>query len=168
MRSRLLSAKYLGLLALSFVTLSGTSCPVPSVGLTCSNNLDGSQFGFLLTVPADFVCTTVVPNSQLLVNVRYRQNGTGNIASVIVSPTTDSGTPAGDGVVVTDQGNYTNANNVTFTRTKISIASLNAYSYVATVTLASGNTLGITIAGFSDDPALLTILNAFLDAVQLT
>lgn len=166
MRSRFLSAKQLGLLVVSSVLLSGTTCPVASIGLTCSNSVDGTQFGFLLTVPADFVCTTVLPNEQLLVSVRYRQNGTGHIASITVSPTTSQGTPSGDGITITDEGAYTNANNVTFMRTKVVIASLNSYSYVATVTLASGNTLGITIAGFSDDPALLTILNAILDTVQ--
>lgn len=168
MRPRILLFKQVGLLVLSLVMLSGTTCPVPSIGLTCSNSLDGSAYGFLLTIPADFACTTVVPNDQLLVSVRYRQNGTGYIASITVSPTTDQGTPSGDGVTVTDEGAYTNANNVTFTRTKIAISSLNAFSYVATTTLPSGNTLGITIAGFSDDPALLTILTAILDSVQLT
>lgn len=165
-RSQSATLKHACLAVLSLVTLSGTSCPVPSIGLTCANNLDGTAFGFLLTVPADFVCTTVVPNDQLLVSARYRQNGTGYIASITVSPTTDQGTASGDGVTVTDLGAYTNANNITFTRTKIDIAAISAYSYIATVTLPSGNTLGITIAGFTDDPALLTILTAILDTVQ--
>ncbi|HKQ50134.1 MAG TPA: hypothetical protein VJZ71_18805 [Phycisphaerae bacterium] len=70
--------------------LLATACPgvtpIPSIGVPCSNNLDASSFGFKLTIPPDFTCTTVLPNDQLLVSVRYRQNSTGYIAAVVLAP----------------------------------------------------------------------------------
>lgn len=67
-----------------------TACPtvttVPSIGPPCSNNLDASAFGFTLTIPPDFTCTTVQSNPSLLVSVRYRQNSTGYIAAVVLAP----------------------------------------------------------------------------------
>ncbi|GMU35024.1 MAG: hypothetical protein AMXMBFR20_28960 [Planctomycetia bacterium] len=166
-RSKSAILKHACLAVLSLVTLSGTSCPIPSIGLTCSNSLDGTAFGFLLTVPAEFTCTTAIPFPQLFVSVRYKQSTTGFIASITVSPTLDQSTSSSD-VTVTDLGAYTNPNGVTFQQSKIVVSSSSAYSYIATATLPSGNVLGITVAGLSDDPALLTILTAILDTVQFT
>jgi hypothetical protein len=152
------------LLAACAIVLAGTSCPVPGIGVTCSNSLEG--FGFRATIPAEYTCTTVLPNAALLLSVRYR-NAAGAIVSVVVAPAGQSSTP-GSGVTTEDLGNATNAAGVTFMRTKVVIAALGNYSYVGVTTLPSGSVLGITVAGFSDDAALLTTLTSILDSVVLT
>ncbi|MCK6370185.1 MAG: bifunctional enoyl-CoA hydratase/phosphate acetyltransferase, partial [Gammaproteobacteria bacterium] len=45
-----------------------------------------SEFGFTLTAPAGYECYNVFPNSALLRSVRYRQESTGNVCSIIVGP----------------------------------------------------------------------------------
>lgn len=73
------------LLVLCCFPLLATACPTV-IGVPCSNNLDASSFGFTLTIPPDFICTTVQSNPSLLVSVRYRQNSTRYIAAVTVAP----------------------------------------------------------------------------------
>ncbi len=154
-------------LAICVTVFSGGTCPVPSIGVVCSNALDASMFGFSLVVPPEFVCTTVIPNSALLLSARYRQASTGFVVSVAVAPSADTTIQSGDGITTEDLGAITNSNNVAFQRTKAVIASLNAFSFVGTTVLPSGNTLGITVAGLSDDPALRTAFDAIVESVQL-
>jgi hypothetical protein len=152
--------------------LLATACPtvttVPSIGVPCSNNLDASSFGFTLTIPADFTCTTVESNPSLLVSTRYRQNSTGYIAAVNLAP---PGTVDGCGGEPTcnELENFTTGG-ITFRVFRVAAANPGFITYLAITTLSSGNNLGISISTLStnDDPALRSILSAILQTVQLT
>lgn len=158
------------LLVLCCLPLLGTTCPIPSIGVTCSNNLDASSFGFTATIPADFQCTTTLPNDRLLVSVRYKQNSTGFIASVIVGPSGAVNTDCGQGATCAEQTPVTTANGVAFRVIKVTSSNPAFVSYLAVATLASGNNLGISVSVLSstDNGALQTSLNAIMESVVLT
>ncbi|MFQ5429160.1 MAG: hypothetical protein ACE5E1_02520 [Phycisphaerae bacterium] len=145
------------------ILLAGTSCPGSSSLLTCSNNLDGSAFGFSLTVPAEYECAPTIPNPVALANVGYRQASTGFAASVQVSPP-QSGS-IGDGLTVEDLGGVTNPNGFAFTRQKVTLEGI-GISYVGGSVLDGGNNLFITLSAPSDDPALLQALDAIIATVN--
>ncbi len=131
--------------------------------LVCANDLDGSEFGFTLTVPAEFTCSNVLPNPTSLANVGYRNTAAGRTASVQVnSPQNGS---IGDGVDSEDLGDRT-ANGFTFERQKLTFEGIGV-SYVGGATLpGEGNILFITVSGSEDSAELLTTLNAIIDSVQ--
>ncbi len=154
-------------LSLTTLVLLGTSCPVPSIGVVCTQDLDASEFGFTLTAPAGYECYNVFPNSALLMSVRYRQESTGNVCSIIVGPAGDTTPTDEEGITIEELADRTNTNGVTFERVKAQVEALNVTSYIGTHTLSSGNVLSITLVGFSDDPALLDALNAVIDSTVL-
>ena len=89
------------LLVLCSVLLVGMSCPGAGPTLSCANQLDGSAFGFTLTVPDGFTCVPTSPLQALLVlaRVTFSQESTGIGFSIAVSqPQGDNsgGTLAGD------------------------------------------------------------------------
>jgi hypothetical protein len=154
------------LIAAVLVASAGTSCPVPSIGLACSNTINANSFGFTAVVPPEFVCTTVVPNPQLLLSVRYIKAAGNLIASVVVGPIDPEATLPEE-VTQTELDQLTNPNGVVFRRFKVSFNGSTITSYVGVVTLASGQQLGITLATTTDDPALLIALDAILNSVAL-
>ncbi len=162
-----LTKSCLGLLSVVVCCAAGT-CAVPSIGVECSGMLDASEFGFTATAPADFECATVVPNSELVLSVRYR-NASGVILSIVVGPDRSAEAQAGDGVTITPLDDLTTANGLTFERTRVVIATggINITSYVATYTLGPDRVLGITVAHETDSAALEDTLDAVLESVQL-
>ena len=154
------------LVVVAAVASAGTSCPVPSIGITCSNTINATSFGFTAVVPAEFVCTTVVPNPQLLLSVRYIKAAGNLIASVVVGPI-DPDASLPPEVTQTELDQLTNPNGVIFRIFKVSFNGSTITSYVGVTTLASGQQLGVTLATTTDDPALLVALNAILNSVAL-
>lgn len=164
--------KYL-MVVLACFPLLATGCPtvttVPSIGVPCSNNLDASSFGFTLTIPPDFTCTTVQSNPSLLVSVRYQQNSTGYIAAVNLAPPGDD-TGCGGDPTCNELDDFTNGEGINFRVFRVAAANPAFITYLAITTLPSGNNLGISISTLStnDDPALRSILSEILQTVQLT
>lgn len=158
-------------LVLACFPLLATACPtvttVPSIGVPCSNNLDASSFGFTLTIPPDFTCTTVQSNPSLLVSVRYQQNSTGYIAAVNLAPPGDD-TGCGGDPTCQELEDVTTGEGITFRSFRVAATNPVFITYLAIATLPSGNNLGISISTLSsnDDPALRTILSAILESVQ--
>ena len=143
------------------MTLLGMSCP--GNALTCANDLDGSEFGFTLTVPSKFVCASTFPNPFSLGQVRYLQSSTGFAVSVQVnSPSTEED----DGVTVEDLADLTTANGITFERKKVVVTALSSFSYVGGTNLPSGDYLFVTAVGQSDDASLGITLATILESVQ--
>lgn len=132
--------------------------------LLCSNDLDGSEFGFLLTVPASYECSTVLKNPTSLANVGYRDTAAGRTASVQVnSPQNGS---VGEGVESEDLGDTTNSHGFTFERQKLTFENIGV-SYVGGTTLpGDGNLLFITVSGSEDSDELLDTLNEIIATVQ--
>ncbi|MBN2562552.1 MAG: hypothetical protein JXQ75_16630 [Phycisphaerae bacterium] len=148
-------------------TLLGMTCPGSS-SLICSNDLDGSEFGFVLTIPDEFECTTPSFNPFPLAQVRYQQSSAGITVSVQVSrPSTDE-EDLGEEVTTEDLGNITNSNGVLFEREKVTFVSdsISLYGYVGGATLASGNHLFITVANQSDAPSMAETLDTIIESVQ--
>lgn len=181
--------------------LLGSTCPVasldiPSIGVTCSNNLDASNFGFKLTMPSEFKCTTVRANPALLVFVRYLQSSTQYYAAVqLAAPTDDcdtNGIPdateiasnpsldansngildkcdgcAGD-PICQEQTTKVTANNITFRIFRVASPSPAFIQYLATTTV-KGNNLGISVSVLSsaDNAALPAALNTIIESVVL-
>lgn len=189
--------KYLLFVLVCFPLLA-TACPtvttVPSIGVPCSNNLDASSFGFTLTIPPDFTCTSVPSNPQLLVSVRY-QNPSGFIAAVNLAPPVQdcntNGVPdatdiASDpsldadtnGIIDVCDGcggdplcqeldSVVTGEGITFRVFRVASSNPAFVTYLATTTLASGNALGISVSILSttDNPALQTTLSAIIESV---
>lgn len=147
-----------------------TATVLPSIGLTCANPLNGAAFGFTLSVPADFTCINVEPNADLDAFVRYRQGAGGSIISITVPKSGTLPTGCAGDPNCTDLTGTTNGAGLVFSRVKISAAAggITVTSYVAVTTLPNGKVLGITIAGFSDVPALLATLDSVIASVTLT
>jgi hypothetical protein len=156
------------LFILSVVGLAGCgSSPVPFIGVTCSNDLDGSDFGFTLTVPSDFSCIEVFPQEAFIVSDRFRQAVTDNIASIVVAAPSE--VVEEDGLTIEELGSETNPNGVTARRLHI-VAQANdvtVYSYVALIELPSGNELSITLANDNENDALLAAFDAIWDTVDI-
>lgn len=189
------------LLGICSFPLLGATCPIaspdiPSIGVTCSNNLDASAFGFKLTVPADFKCTTVRANPALLVFVRYLQSSTKYYAAVqLAAPVEDCNNNSipdateiasnssldanSNGILDTcdgcagdpicqEQTSVTTANNLTFRIFRVASPSPVFIQYLATTTI-KGNNLGVSVSVLSsaDSPALPAALNAIIESVEL-
>ncbi|MBX3396980.1 MAG: hypothetical protein KF841_16620 [Phycisphaerae bacterium] len=154
--------RYYGLaICLSVLTLGG--CTGEGVSLLCSNDLDGSLFGFSLTVPAPFTCSSVVANPTSLANVGYRDSATQRFASVQVNSPQNG--EVQEGVASENLGNVTNSQGFEFDRKKVTIDGVGV-SYVAGTVLSSGNILFITVSGSQDDPALQDALDAIIATVS--
>lgn len=162
------------LLVVCSASLLGMTCPGAGPALICSNQLDGSAYGFTLTVPAGFNCVAGSPLEALFVlaRVTYSQDSTGISASIAVSqPSGNSDDNLGGGVTVEDQPNQTSATGVEFQVQKLTLdlgAAGMQTGHSAGTTLPSGNNLIITVSADSDLPELATILSQIIETVALT
>lgn len=165
-----------GLLVVCCAALLGTSCP-GGTALTCANDpLDGSELGFTVVIPPEFVCQTVSPIqlSNVVAAAAYSQDSTG----ISVSVTVNAQQSAGDslpGVTDEDLGTVT-VNGIEFAMRKLTIdlavflgdASLGTqFSYSAGATLPSGNNLIISVSAETDLAALSTTLDTIKATVAL-
>lgn len=150
-------------LAISASILALGGCTGEGVSLLCSNDLDGSSFGFSLSVPAPFTCSSVVPNPTSLANVGYRDSATQRFASVQVNSPQNG--EVQEGVASENLGNVTNGQGFEFERKKVTIEGVGV-SYVAGTVLSGGNILFITVSGSEDDPALQEALDAIIATVN--
>ncbi|HVP13567.1 MAG TPA: hypothetical protein VMV94_20500 [Phycisphaerae bacterium] len=159
------------LLVVLSAALLGTSCPGGSA-LTCSNNLDGSQFGFTMTVPADFTCASGLLNSLLtqppILGLAVYNSSANQTLTVIVVQPGGSGNSTSSNITWEDLPDYTTANGLVFGLRKGTRADTGAVEYVAAMELtAGGNILGVSLNATADDASLLTTLQGILDTVQL-
>jgi hypothetical protein len=152
----------------------GLTSPGCGTALVCSNNLDGSMYGFTLTVPTEFVCAGSIPQTgSVLAMLVYQQESTERSVLVLVTETpTDSGDSSDDllpsTLTVTELGTYTSANDLDFERAQGTSTEDDSVLYVAAVQLPSGNVLAIFIDAPADAAELLDILTTIMDSVQLT
>lgn len=158
------------LLTLALFVLQGGSCGnnvTPWIGVECSNNIDGTSFGFTLTVPSDFECIDAYPQSAFLVFDRLRQSSTGNVASIVVGPTAELA--SGDGITLDELDSSTNTNGVTARRFHQIATSQGTtiVSYFALIELPSGHDLSIAIVNTSENSQMLPALDATLATVDI-
>lgn len=161
------------LLVVCSVLLIGTSCPGAGSTLTCANQLDGSEFGFTLTVPEGFTCVPTSPLQLLLVLARatFSQESTGIGVSIAVSQPQDDASD-GDlaGITVEDLPNQTNSAGIEFQVQKLSV-DLGAFGMQTSrsggTTLPSGNNLIITVTAETDRPELASIFSMIIETVAL-
>ncbi len=166
-----------GLLIVCCASLLGTSCP-GGTALTCANNpLDGSEVGFTVVIPAEFVCQTVSPIqlSNVVAAAAYKQDSTGISVSVTVNATQTAGGDALPGVTDEDLGTVT-VNGIDFAMRKITIDLATflsdptlgtQFSYSAGTTLPGGNNLIISVSAETDSATLPTILDTIKATVAL-
>ncbi len=164
------------LLVVCCAVLLGTSCP-GGVVLTCANNpLDGSEVGFTVVIPPEFVCQTVSPIqlANVVAAASYVQESTGISVSVTVDAPEAAGAPL-PGVTDEDLGTVT-VNGIDFAMRKLTIdlaVVLNAptlgqqFSYGAGTTLPSGNNLVISVSAETDLAALATTLDTIKATVAI-
>ena len=144
----------------------GTSCP----GDFCANSLSSTDFRFSLTIPSEFECTTVFPNSTVLAQGRWFDSANTRIVSVVVkAPSTDDGQT--DGFTIEDLGEVTNGNGITFELKKVTLLDQSTgqgivFNYVAAAILLDGNGLFITAAALTDDATLQPTLDTIVQSVQ--
>lgn len=144
----------------------GTSCP----GDFCANNLNSADFRFSLTIPSEFECSTVFPNSTVLAQGRWFDSATARIVSVVVKATsTDDG--QADGFTIDNLGQVTNGHGITFELKKVTLLDQSTgqgivFNYIAAATLPDGNGLFITVAALTDDTTLPPTLNTIVQSVQ--
>ena len=149
------------MLAVCCVVSLGTSCS--GSRLTCANSLDGSEFGFTLSVPEEFTCSAGSSLSSLLNEVRatYSQAATSIGVTVVVSESQSSGdsNAQSDAAQSEDLGATTNAQDVMFDLQKITIDLAKLFndpllgtivSYAGGTTLPSGKNLIIAVSAESD------------------
>jgi len=142
--------------------------------LNCSNQLDGSAFGFTLTVPDGFACVPTSSAQSLLVltRVTYSQESTGVSVSIAVTEpqSNDPGMPL-TGVTAEQQPNQTNPAGIEFQVQKLTL-DLQPFgmrtSYSGGATLPSGNNLAITVSAQNDMQALPDTLNQIIETVVFT
>jgi hypothetical protein len=146
--------------------LLGATCPGP--GAFCANEVDGSEFGFNLTIPSGFECTAVFASDTVTAQGRWAQTSTGHAASVQIRQTTTEEPEDAEGVTIEDLADLTTAQGITFQRKKVTVSALSAVSYVGATNLAGGHTLWVTVGGTSDDQALLDNLNTILESAETT
>jgi hypothetical protein len=148
------------------------TCPGAGPALICSNQLDGSAYGFTLTVPGGFTCVPASPLQALLVlaRVTYSQESTGIAVSIAVSQPSGSSDVNQGGVTVEDQPNQTSATGVEFQVQKLTLdlgAAGMQTGHSGGTTLPSGNNLIITVSADSDLPELATVLSQIIETVAL-
>lgn len=144
----------------------GMDCQGAGPLLVCANQVDGSAFGFMLTVPGRFTCISAFPNPVSISNIGFQDDATGQQVSVQVNEA-QTGDP-GTGFEVEELGEIQNPAGLTFVRRKITFEALGLISYVGGATLPNGNLLFITASGDNDDPALFETLDAIIETVALT
>ena len=153
---------------LALVPFTGMSCEPP---LQCASPLDGSDFGFTLSVPTSLNCDASLPSPNEIIKgfVVYRQAGTDVQLVVLVADATNadnidvSGTGASS-EDCNDIGDYTNSNGVTFQRCMFS--GDQGVSYAGFVELPGGvNRLLISLIAPADDASFSGLLEDVLDGV---
>lgn len=158
--------------------LLGTSCPSATTAIPCANALDGSEFGFRLTIPDDYSCSPMfsVPFPDfILAFVTYghvTQGADNSLAIVVSSPPTDGATNQTTGLsgTITEIETLTNPFGVEFAivRGTADDTSDTRVSYSAGAELTDGgNVLLITLLASEDDASLLTTLKGIVDTVEL-
>ncbi len=157
------SPLFLFLMGLS-IPLTGAACPGP--GAFCANEVDGSDFGFSLTIPSGFECTIVFSSDTVIAQGRWVQASTGYAASVQVRQTATEEPEDVEGVTIEDLADLTSGRGLIFQRKKVTVSALSAVSYVGATNLSGGSTLWVTVGGTSDDQALLDHLNTILESVD--
>jgi len=165
-----------GLLVVCCAALLGTSCPGGAV-LTCANDpLDGSELGFTVVIPPEFVCQPVSPIqlANVVAAAAYKQDSTGISVSVTVNAQQGAGDPL-PGVTDEDLGTVT-VNGIDFAMRKLTIdlavflddpTLATAYSYSAGATLPSGNNLIISVSAETDSATLPDTLDTIKATVAL-
>lgn len=161
------------LLVVCSALLFGTSCPGTGSTLTCANQLDGSAFGFTLTVPEGFTCVPTTPLQALLVlaRVTFSQESTGIGVSIAVSQPQDD-TSGGNlaGVMVEDQPDQTNGAGIEFQVQKLTLdlgAAGMQTSRSGGTMLPGGSNLIITVSAETDLPELASTLSMIIETVAL-
>ena len=153
---------------LALIPFTGMSCEPP---LQCANPLDGSDFGFTMSLPTSFSCDASLPSPNEIIQgfVVFRQAGTDTQLVVLVADATNSdnidvsGTGASSGDC-NDIGDYTNGNGVTFERCMFT--SDNGVSYAGFVELPGGTSrLLISLIAETDDASFVALLESVLDGV---
>jgi hypothetical protein len=157
--------------------LLGTSCPGGAPALTCANGLDGTKFGFTLTIPPSFACDQQLPTYLLPASIKavvlYKDAASNRALEVIVltAPTSGQTTDVGSGTTCGDEISYTTAGGIEFAIKHCS-TTLNgnvSYSYTAATDITGGaNLLGVYISAATDDAAMLSVLEGILETVVKT
>lgn len=153
--------------------LMGTSCQ----SLPCSNDLDGSTYGFTLTIPAEFTCAQSISGSMLgspyLAVLIYRDDTHDRSVTVMVLEHQDGDGQANTSLTCGDSSTYTTPapNSIEFGVKKCTSTQDGSIAYTGGAEItAGGNVLGVSVGGkAADDPATLeAILDGILDTVQFT
>jgi len=160
--------KKMALLVLMSGMLLGTSCPGTSP-LVCANNLDGSAYGFTLTVPAEFTCGAAMWVTPPILGAVQYQDATNNrtLAILVLQHQDSAGQTDSPGVTYEDLANYTTAGGVEFGIRK-GTSTTGSVSYTAAVELtAGGNVLGVQILAAADSQDVLNKLYEIIETVVL-
>lgn len=155
------------LVLMSGVSL-GTSCPATSP-LTCANNLNGSAYGFTMTIPQEFTCGAQMwVAAPILAAVQYRDATNNRTLAILVLQHQDSaGDTTDPDVTYEDLANHTTGNGIEFGIRKGTSTS-GSVSYTAAVELtAGGNVLGVQILAAADSGEVLNKLREVIETVQL-
>jgi hypothetical protein len=150
------------------VMILGTSCP----GDFCDNSVNGTDFGFTLTIPSEFQCSTVFASANIIAQGRWYDSATQRIVSVVVkAPSTDQG--QAEGYTIENLDPVTNGNGIAFEMKKVTLLDQSTgagivFNFIAAATLPSGNGLFITVAALTDDATLRPTLDTIVETVQLT
>jgi len=155
---------------LALVVFSSMALGLSCQGQFCDNNVDGGTYGFTLTIPAEFACTNVYPNSIAIAQGRWF-DATSQVGVSVLVTASDLENPGEDqgGYSVEELGEETNAHGITFQERKITLETQpRVYSYVAGTTLPNGNKLFITVLGRTDDGSMFLTLAAIVESVQFT
>lgn len=158
--------------------LLGTSCPSATTAIPCANALDGSGFGFRLTIPDDYACSPMfsLPFPDfILAFVTYShvtQGADNSIAIVVSEPPTDGAADQTTGLSgnIEEIETLTNPDGIEFAivRGTAEDASDTRVSYSAGAELSDGgNVLLITVLASADDASLLVTLKGIVDTVEL-
>ncbi|MFQ5411343.1 MAG: hypothetical protein ACE5EC_03570 [Phycisphaerae bacterium] len=164
------------MLVVCCVVLMGTSCSGPQ--LTCGNPLDGTDFGFTLSVPEAFTCASNSGFAFVFGDIRtnYSQDSMGIGVSVVVSDSQTSGNneDLANGTQIDDLGMATNTHGLTFDLQKITIDLAKFFdnpalgmrvSYAGGTTLPSGQNLIISVSADSDIASMRDTLDAIVATV---
>jgi hypothetical protein len=149
--------------------LLGTSCPASSP-LICSNNLDGSAYGFTMTVPQEFTCGSAMwISSPIKGAVQYRDSTNNRTLAVLVLQHADSaGATDTAGVTYVDLADYATGNGITFGVRK-GTSTTGTVSYTAAVEITTGgDVLGVQILAAADSDAVRDKLYEIIETVVFT
>lgn len=164
------------LLTIVCLPLLGANCEGPAgsgAPLTCSDPLDGSNFGFMLDAPGGFSCTSSFPFSTDFLQgfVTYEDAATNVQLLVLVGSRSDQGAGADvSGVTCNDLGPFTNSAGIEFDRCRFDETEDDGttprITFSGSVALPNGDQLLlISVVSNSNDGTLEDTLNAVLESV---